>query len=333
MKREKRTINLFNMNYKQIFSKANEIAKKKKKNKMIVFFDIIYCGLKYQSDYLDYDLFEMYNMNKHQRKTVITRGINNDFMIKYNDPKYIHIFSNKIEFNENFKNYINRDWIKINGKNKKSFEEFCKKHQKIIAKTINSEDEKSIQKIDTAEYKLKDLYEELLENNQILIEETLIQNDELNNLHPESINTLKIVTLLGNIVTAYLSVGNNQSPFDSFHRGGMIVPIELETGDIIYPAIDKDGNLYETHPLTKAQITGIKIPKWDKAKQLCEEASLEVPQVGYVEWSVCIGKEECFLIKGKAFPENNFYGLPPHRTNNIGLLPVFCEAEERKYEE
>lgn len=324
---------IFNMDYKNFFKTLNDIYKKTQKNKIILFFDMIYCGIKYQAGYMDYALFEIYNMNKHERKTVITRGINNEFMTKYNDPKYLHLFHNKVEFNKTFQNYINRDWLEINGKNKKAFSEFVKKHPQIIAKPTSAQCGKDIKKIDTTEYKLKDLYDELIENGQTLIEEIAVQCEEINRLHPDSINTLRIVTLLGNVVAAYLRIGNNHNEVDNFNHGGMVVPIDLESGKIIYPAIDKEGNLYEEHPLTKEPIVGLQIPKWEEVKKICEEAALEIPQIGYVGWDVCVGKEKCFFIEGNEFPGHDIYGLPPHRKNNIGLLPVFRASEERKYEE
>ena len=35
--------------------------------------------------YMDYDLFEMYNLTPEQRDTYLTRGRNNDIVVKYND--------------------------------------------------------------------------------------------------------------------------------------------------------------------------------------------------------------------------------------------------------
>ena len=91
-------------------------------------------------------------------------------------------------------------------------------------------------------------------------------------------------------------------------------------------------NLYTKHPLTNKDIIGITIPKWKEIKELCETAALEIPEVGYVGWDVCVGKDKCFFIEGNEFPVHDLYQLPPHRNSNIGLLPLFKKAEERKIE-
>ena len=57
--------------------------------------------------------------------------------------------------------------------------------------------------------------------------------------------------------------------------------------------------------------------------KLCEEASREIPEMGYIGWDVCVGVKSPFLIEGNEFPGHDIYQLPPHRDGNVGLLPLF----------
>ena len=70
------------MSYKSCFETIDFVHKQNGKNKVFIFFDIVHCGLKYQAGYMDYKLFEMYKLNSKQRKTIITRGINNSIVKK-----------------------------------------------------------------------------------------------------------------------------------------------------------------------------------------------------------------------------------------------------------
>ena len=54
------------MSYKGLFETAKKVQQKNNKSKIIILFDIIYCGLKYQAGYMDYYLFEMYKLNNKQ---------------------------------------------------------------------------------------------------------------------------------------------------------------------------------------------------------------------------------------------------------------------------
>ena len=322
---------IFNMNYKGFFNTISDVHKKTNKSRILIFFDIVYCGIKYQAGYIDYNLFEMYTMNKYQRRTVITRGINNEIIKKYNDPKYMKIFNDKIEFNKIFDKYLKRDWLEIKEDNYNEFEEFCKKHSKFIAKPTKESCGKGVEVIEVKKQNIKKLHDKLYTSNQILIEELVEQNKKIKELHPDSINTLRVVTLKGKVVTALLRIGNNHNHVDNFNHEGLCVPIEVESGEIIYKAIDKKGTLYDSHPLTNKKIVGFKVPKWDEVKSFCEEAALEIPEVGYIGWDVCVtsNNDICF-IEANEFPGHDLYGLPPHRTNNIGLLPRFKEAMERE---
>lgn len=318
------------MNFKGFFKTIRDVHIKTKRNSILIFFDIVYCGIKYQAGYVDYNLFEMYNMNKYQRSTVITRGINNEIIKKYNDPEYMKTFNDKIVFNKKFNKYLKRDWLELTNNNFDDFKKFCKKHMVFIAKPTKESCGKGVELIDTKDRGLKELYNELYTTNRILIEEVVKQCDEINKLHPDSINTLRVVTLRGIVVTALLRIGNNHNNVDNFNHEGLCVPIDVEDGIIKYQAIDKKGNLYENHPLTNEKIVDFKVPRWDEVKSFCESAALEIPQVGYIGWDVCVTKNDICFIEANEFPGHDLYGLPPHRTNNIGLLPKFKEAIKKE---
>ena len=102
-----------NMNFGNMFKTIDMVHEKNHKFKPFIFCDVVWCGLKYQAGYVDYYQFEMYKMNGKERKTVITRGINNAICKKYNDPSSIYKFEDKCVFNEIFNEYLNRDWLKL----------------------------------------------------------------------------------------------------------------------------------------------------------------------------------------------------------------------------
>lgn len=317
---------IFNMNFKGFFNTINDVHKKTKRNRLLIFIDVIYCGLKYQAGYIDYNLFEMYTMNKDERNTVITRGINNEIITKYNDKEAMKIFNDKIKFNYKFNDYLKRDFLEITKDNYDEFEKFVKNHKEFIAKPTSESCGKGVEKINVDKKDLKKLHDDLYNNGQILVEELVYQTKELEKLHPDSINTLRVVTLKGHVVTALLRIGNNHNNVDNFNHEGLCVPIEVEDGTIKYKAIDKKGNLYERHPLTNEMIVGFKVPRWNEVKKFCEEAAKVEERVGYIGWDVCVTKDDICFIEANEFPGHDLYGLPPHRTNNIGLLPKFKEA-------
>lgn len=311
------------MNYKQMFKAIEEINKETGKSKFLIFNDIIYCGFKYQAGYSDYKLFKMYDMNNKERATIITRGINNSIVKKYNDKNYIECFENKVLFNKLFNKYLNRDWLYLKEASLEDFKKFLKGKKEIIVKPLALSCGKNIEKIKLDLEPPENLYQRLLNSGQTLVEEVATQNEELNKIYPYAVNTLRVVTLKGKVVCIFLRIGNNGNVVDNFNHGGMVVPVEIDTGKINYPAIDKRGQVYDIHPMTKAKIKGAVIPKIAEVEKLCEDASSVVPEISYVAWDVCLGENKPCLIEGNDFPGHDVYQLPVHRSNNIGLLPVF----------
>ena len=314
------------LNYKQMFQKIDEVHEKSGKAKVRIFLDMVYCGIAYQAGYMDYALFEMYNLNRRQRKTVVTRGKNNAFMKGFNDPKYMPLIENKLSFNTLFSKYVKRDWLDLSKATFEQFQAFIERHAVFMAKPADGMCGKGIEKITASEHDAKTLFAYLNAHNLTLLEEVAVQHPDLMALHPYAVNTCRVITLLKDgivhVIAAYLRIGNGNI-VDNFNSGGMVVPINKETGRIEYPALDKAGNLYEAHPLTGVPIKGFVIPLWDQVLTLVKEAGLIVPQVGLVGWDVCVTKDGPILIEGNDFPGHDIYQLPPHRTDGIGVLPEF----------
>lgn len=337
---------LNSLDWKVMNEKINSIQEKTGMNKVSILMDIWNCALKYGAGYMDYDLFEMYNLTPEQRNTYITRGRNNAFVTKYCDKSYLHYFMNKDEFNEKFQKYIKRDWIKVNGTEKDKIIDFMKKHEIFMAKPIDGGCGHGIEKINIKDYQsLEEIYNKLTqEGNHFELEELIRQHKEVSKIYPGSINTIRVVTivttkdgksiltipeeerknieLVPHIICAYFRIGNGKC-VDNFNSGGMVAPIDEKTGIVTQVAIDKQKNIYEQHPQTGKKIKGFQFPYWDETIELCKEACKEIPEMGYVGWDVAITPEGPVFVEGNEFPGHDIYQLPAHTPDKIGMMPKF----------
>lgn len=280
------------------------------------------------SGYVDYEIFEFYNLNKKQRKTVITRGINNKFVKELNDKNYLKYIDNKILFNKKYNDFLKRDWIDLRQASLTDFSNFIKNKKVVMAKAIDLCCGKGIEKLCyNNNLDLKKTYNYLQQNKQFLIEEYVIQHNDMNTLYPDSVNTLRIVTLLKdstvNIPFVGLRIGNFGNVVDNFNHGGLFVPID-ENGIIEDSAIDKQGNLYDIHPYTNTKIIGYKIPLFSEALSLVKELALVIPQIKYTAWDIAITNKGPVVIEGNPFPGHDLYQSKLNIIkNNVGLLPTF----------
>lgn len=319
---------LKNMDYSSFFSTIKRIHLKTGKNSVIIFLDIIYCGFKYMAGYVDYEVFEFYNMNSKQRKTVITRGINNKYVRELNDKNYFKFIDNKVLFNESYNQFLKRDWLDLRKTSLEDFSKFIESKKYVMAKTIDLCCGKGIEKIEyNSNINLENLYNNLKKNKQFLIEEYVCQHKDLNKLYPESVNTLRIVTLLKNnvvnVVFVGLRIGNLGNVVDNFNHGGLLAYIN-KLGQIEYPAIDKNGEYYNIHPYTNTKIVGYNIPMFDEAINFAKELALVIPQIKYAAWDIAITNNGPVVIEGNPFPGHDLYFSKLHvEERKSGLLPTF----------
>jgi len=324
------------MDYKNMLNKINSIHKKTGKGRIYIFNDMRKCATKYGAGYSDYDLFEMYNLTDAERDTYITRGRNNDLIKKYNNPEYNHIFRNKVHFNTTFKEFIKRDFIEVNTASKEDLKEFMKKHEVFMAKPVEGTCGKGIEKINTKDYKNYDEIIDYLtrEGMNYELEELIIQSAEVNKIYAESINTVRIVTILDDdniphVICAYFRIGNGKY-VDNFNSGGMVAPVDEEKGIVMDKAIDKKKNLYDKHPATNSKIKGFRFPDWEKALELVKKASFKVPEMRYIGWDVSFSTKGPVLVEGNEYPGHDIYQLPEHTHDKIGIWPKFTKAYKKE---
>ena len=318
---------LFRMNYKQMLDTVNQVHQRSGKSRIIIFFDMIYCSIKYLAGYMDYLVFNFEDLTGKQRSTFITRGVNNAYIKKMNQPAYYEKFNNKVLFNDIFKDYIKRDYIDLETTSEEDFGEFIQKHPTFIAKPVDLQCGKGIEKIDSSKEDGYELYTRLKQNGQTLVEEVVKQSKEMNTLFPTAVNTLRVVTARidgkTTILFRALRIGNGTNVVDNFNHGGMYTVVN-EQGYIEKPAIDKKGNIYEAHPVTKTKIAGFEIPDFDKVIEMVTDASKVIPEVGLVGWDIAMTDKGPVMIEGNQLPGYDIYQSKVHlNEDKIGLKPVF----------
>ena len=325
---------VLNMNYKAMLDKISSIHKKTGRSRLAIFRDMKDCAVKYGAGYMDYDLFEMYDLTPEQRDTYLTRGRNNELVARYNDKAYMDEMGDKIKFNTRFAPFLQREWLPVTGENKDAVLAFLKRHPVFMAKPSAGSCGWGIEKLQVEDFSSPDaLYTHLLEKAPLLeLEEVIVQHPAVSAIYPGSINTVRMVTIRGKsgtvyLVTAMFRIGNGKF-VDNFNSGGMVAPMDPETGTVIDRALDKQKNLYENHPATGTPIKGFTFPDWGRARTLVSEAAQLIPEVGYVGWDVCFTPGGPCLVEGNQFPGHDIYQLPVHTPDKIGIMPRFRAIEE-----
>ncbi|MCR5182209.1 MAG: hypothetical protein K6D56_04250 [Clostridia bacterium] len=292
-----------------------------------VLLDIFYCTVRYGSGHVDYEAFRMYEKNSKQRNEILTVGKNNKLYKQFNDLRYINYFESKAMFNKKFNAYVKRDWMlvgegimygqtqgtalpeeaRVEGRGSEAFREFLKDKEYIIAKPLGLSCGTGIEKIKVSDWDVNELYEHLVKDSKPLVEEVVRQHPTMDLLCSTSVNTIRVITILkdgeARIVAGGIRMGQNGIFVDNFNAGGIGVVYDLKTGVVISDGYDKQRRVYKTVPESGVTLKGFQIPLWDEVVSLVKEASLVVPQVGYVGWDVAISADRGpLLIEGNSYP-------------------------------
>lgn len=157
-----------------------------------------------------------------------------------------------------------------------------------------------------ASFDKKDLLNTLLgiiERGTYIVEEHLDQHPVLNELNSSSLNTLRIVTMHDGKETVFLKaalrIGNGKK-VDNVSAGGIIAPVDIDTGIISGPAKGADVirlSSLVSHPITGIRIPGLTIPYWQEVISMIKEISPVLSKVKSVGWDIGITENGPALIE------------------------------------
>ena len=253
------------------------------------------------NDYFEYRFWE----KKHiLRKEYVTMRMNIRIKRLFNhEPE--GIFRNKTLFNRLFAEQRNLLFFSFSSENNE--EDFCSFVKQcdgnIIAKPLTGYSGLGIYKPDVSSEELvKKTYRELKEKGEYFCEEVFFQNGILKKVYPLACNTLRIYTLhdgeKAHIMATMIRFGGNGASVDNIHAGGMVCPIDKETGIIIGLGYNLRGETFVKHPYSGVVLPGIQIPNWEKVLSMVLTAAEKYPQQGHIGWDIAVSDNKCCIIEG-----------------------------------
>ena len=117
-----------------------------------------------------------------------------------------------------------------------------------------------------------------------IVQEVLIQDPEMAEIAPNSVNTLRLMTMLtrtSEVITigGSMRFGVGSSFVDNWSAGGIAVGVDHERGTLMGVGYDKRGNRYERHPISQVHFSDFPIPKWRQAEEFGHLVQRSLPFV------------------------------------------------------
>ncbi len=303
------------------------------KERKLIYKDTIKCAIEYGASIKDYFVGDFYKKSFYERNRSVNGRFRTIYRRRLNNEEYKKYFRYKNYVYEGFHNYLGRSYLIVDDKcDYAKFSDFTSLYKELIVKPLDGDGGKGIYKtiVNTNEEAQK-LYSECIKNGAV-IEQVIVQNKEMKEFNPKSVNTIRLVTIISNtgkvnIVSAIFRMGNygkNNNCVDNFSSGGIIAGIDIDTGVIKSCGYDKYSNEYVYHPVSNKQIVGFKIPNWDGYKNFVIELANVFPQIRYVGWDVALDENDNFvLIESNADAGVNIQ----EKYSNCGLKKKFLEVE------
>jgi hypothetical protein len=136
----------------------------------------------------------------------------------------------------------------------------------------------------------------------LLAEDLIVQHSDMSRLHPHSINTVRLLTVvIGHKISVFravLRIGTSARSVDNWASGGVIINIDTACGTTKGDGCIKTPRSRVTkHPDTSCPTDGIAIPFWDQACRLVLKAHSLFPFVPTIGWDVGLTPTGPILIE------------------------------------
>ncbi len=177
---------------------------------------------------------------------------------------------------------------------------------------------------------------------EFLVEERLEQHDELKALHPSSLNTLRIMTVMHHgepvVIRRVLRIGAAGSSVDNWASGGIAVAVDSEGQLARYgfykPQFKPDyTGRVEKHPDSQIVFQNYAVPFFHEAEQLALKAHRAFGKCASVGWDIAILKDGPVWIEGNADWDNEFAqvaGGGLRREFLKYLIPLYQDMKARR---
>ena len=288
-------------------------------------------GKKYGFTFREYMLYDFEHKTTEEKYEYVSDFEHVHAVHQLNPQSVFDILCDKNKTYEVFAPYFRRDVALISAGDKETMVGFIKTHKGFAMKSLDDYGGFGVQIFKPEMISSPEaLAEELCGKctGDFIVEELLVNRPELRELHPQSLNTIRIPTIRYDdrieVMHPFFRVGIGDAMIDSATSAmGIMCAIDPATG-VVTAARDEMGVFYETHPNTGKQLKGFRIPMWDEAVALAKELATKLEGQRYCGWDIAITEKGCIMIEGN--PDGMFCFQMPEM---VGFRPemdrIFAE--------
>lgn len=271
--------------------------------------DMIYSLHRFGFMFDEYFWFGLEKLNAQARKEFVSDKIRYQIYGHLNTESGMNALKDKWKTFLALKPHFKREAMLLESDTEfEEFEAFCEEHPAFLVKPLTSNCGKGIAFYSSVEgNELHGVFDSLKAVGESIVEEQLVQDDRLGAFHPESINTVRVPTIIdtqggAHIIAPFFRMGCGKSRVDNAGAGGVFASIDVRSG-ICTAAVDESGGEYLCHPDTGQKIVGFSIPRWNEAMQLAKELISKLDGVRYVGWDLALTSDGWAVVEGNSMAQ------------------------------
>lgn len=264
--------------------------------------DMIYSLHRFGFSFQEYCVYGFVNLTSRCRSTFVADKLRYQYCDILNKKEIEHLMTDKYACYNAYKRFYKREIIGCYCmKDKDAFIDFVSRHDRFIFKPLNEHSGHGVKILITSQISPELFFAESVSKGEFVVEELIQQGHELSLIHPNSVNSLRVVTFVINnrvkIIGATLRMGCGNAFADNAGLGGIYASIDSQHGIVQTDAMNYKGEHFNFHPTTGVQINGFKLPKWHEALNLIEEISTEVEGTTLISWDIAYSNKGWVMVE------------------------------------
>uniref|UniRef100_UPI0025935665 sugar-transfer associated ATP-grasp domain-containing protein n=1 Tax=uncultured Prevotella sp. TaxID=159272 RepID=UPI0025935665 len=267
---------------------------------------------KYMPDSLYYQYIDPYFNNWNMAKYLDHKGMYRNMFPGAKQPRLLAYRMNGFWYDENGKMIDIHKALAIIMKCKSCF----------IKQAVDSEGGHGVFFVNPKQHTIDSINDLLNQTTiDIVVQEGLVQSDTLSAINKNSVNTIRLLTLLRldgtvKIYSVVLRMGIGDAKVDNASSGGITVGVE-DNGRLKSCAYSAKGMRFDIHPTSNVKFDDFIIPNYEKVKQTVIEQAHNFPHFRLISWDIALDADDNPII----IEANLKYGeIDFHQLNNGPLF-------------
>ena len=264
--------------------------------------DMIYSLHRFGISFQDYCIYGFIDRNYYCRASFVSDKLRYYYCDILNEQSILSLMTDKYACYQKYQKFFKRDVLGCYSEaDKEKFLTFTNKHECFIFKPLEEHSGHGIRICSSKDTDIYVFFQKMISKGAFVVEELINQGKETAVMHPQSVNTLRVVTFVlkdkVNIIGVTWRIGVGGAIMDNAGSGGIYASIDPEHGFVQTDAINYKGVHFNIHPDTNVQIIGYQLPKWDEALSLIHNMATNFKGTTLISWDIAYSDKGWLMIE------------------------------------